>query len=121
MTERNAWANTADTPPADDAAIETVEAERVLTLVELEGKPIGEQLAALNGCEVPSLTAEEMQWLQGLAGWYVGACATVGVGAPADILRCIAACANEVVTYNVHRQAQGDPNAIGLPSPTMTH
>lgn len=99
--------------PAED--VEAVEAERVLTLTELEGKPIGEQLAALNGGEVPSLNAQELQWLQGLAGWYVGACATVGVGAPADILRCIAATANEVVTYNVHRDRQGDPNAVPMP------
>lgn len=107
------WAKTADSPKAE--VVEHVEAERVVTMVELEGLPIGEQLAALNGGEVPSLTAQELLWLQNLAGWYVGACTTVGVPAPADILRCIAATANEVVTYNVYRERQGDPNAIAMP------
>ena len=114
MAERNAWAKTADAPPTED--VEAVEAERVLTLVEIEGKPIGEQLAALNGGDIPSLTVQELAWLQQLAGWYVGACATVGVAAPGDILRCIAACANEVVTFNVYRDEQGDPNAIAMPT-----
>ena len=111
MNEHNAWSRGPDSQQPVDVEVEPVEAERVLTLVELAGKPIAEQLAALQGSPVQPLSVQELHWLQALARWYAGACATAGVKAPPDILRAIAACANEVVTYNQHLAAQGHPNA----------
>ena len=80
-TKHNGWSHRSDSPVAEDVEVETVEAERVLTLVELAGRPIAEQLEALNGGPVRPLTAQELSWVQALARWYAGACATAGVKA----------------------------------------
>ena len=111
MTEHNGWSHRSDSPVAEDVEVETVEAERVQTLVELAGRPIAEQLDALNGGPVKPLTAQELGWVQALARWYAGACATAGVKPPADILRCVAGLANETMSFNQHLAAQGHPDA----------
>ena len=111
MTKHNGWSHRSDSPVAEDVEVETVEAERVLTLVELAGRPIAEQLEALNGGPVKPLTAQELSWLQSLGRWYGGACATAGVKPPPDILRCVAGLANETMSFNQHLAAQGHPDA----------
>ena len=114
MAERNAWAKTAD-------EAEDVEAERVLTLADIAAMPnIVDQIAAIDGVRSPSpLTTQELGYLQTIGAWYSGACATVGVQPPPDLLRAVIACAGEVVSYNMALKEQGDPNAIGLTAPRM--
>ena len=108
MTEHNPWKGDG-TPPADD--VEIVEAERVPTLNELEGKPIAEQLEALTGAAIPSLTIGEMHAFLHTARWYAQRCRDVGVEPPHDVLRGLGCCAYEVVSYNQHLAEHGDPNA----------
>ena len=102
--------------PATDDEAQRVVQERMRTLVELEGLPIGEQLKALTGHEVESFSAQELAVLQAIGAWYAGACATARAPRPPDVLRAVAACANEVVSFNVARQAAGDEHALGMPT-----
>ena len=113
MTEHNAWARTPSTPPdpADDEEVETVEAERLPTLNELEGKPIADQLAALTGSPVASLTVNEMHAFLNVAKWYAARCAEVGVDGPPDVLRSLGSCAYEVLSYNAWLAERGHPDA----------
>ena len=113
MTEHNAWARTPSTPPdpADDEEVETVEAERLPTLNELEGKPWHEQVEALNGAPISSMTVGEMHLMLMTGRWYMDRCHEVGREAPADLLRNLTSCANEVVSYNAWLASQGDRDA----------
>ena len=117
----NAWSSVPDSPVAEDVEVETVEAERVLTLIELAGRPIAEQLDALNGGPVKPLTAQELGWVQALARWYAGACATAGVKPPPDILRCVAGLANETMSFNQHLAAQARRDGAGEPEKSVMH
>ena len=57
-----------DSPVAEDVEVETVEAERVLTMVELAGRPIADQLAALNGGPVRHRSPRKScSWVQRIA------------------------------------------------------
>ena len=58
MSGPNAWSRGPDSQQDEDVEVEveTVEAERVLTLVELAGRPIADQLAALQGSPIKPLT-----------------------------------------------------------------
>ena len=71
----------------------------------------GERLDALNGRPIAPLTDAEAEVLRTVAAWYAARCVEIGVEPPTDILRCILACAHEVVSYNVHLAAMGHPNA----------
>ena len=108
MTEHNPWKGDG-TPPADD--VEIVEAERVPRLNELEGKPWHEQLEALNGAPIASMTVAELHLMLTVGRWYMDRCHEVSRPAPADLLRNLAACANEVVSYNAWLASQGDTDA----------
>ena len=109
MTEHNPWKGDGSTPPADD--IEDMDAERVPTFNDLVGKPFAEQLEALNGSPISSMTAGEMHLMLTVGRWYMDRCHEVGRPGPADLLRNLTACANEVVSYNVWLASQGDQNA----------
>ena len=85
------------------------------TLNELEGKPIAEQLAALTGSPVASLTVAEMHAFLNVARWYADRCAEVGVERPPDVLRSLGCCAYEVLRYNAWLASQGHPDAKGAP------
>ena len=50
---------------------------------------------------IKSLTVEELQWVQRIAAWYATKCMEAGAPSPPDILRALASCANEVVSYNL--------------------
>ena len=119
MTEHNAWSRGPDSQQDEDVEVEveTVEAERVMTMVEVARLPIAEQLAALNGGPVKPLTAQELQWLQRIAAWYASRCVEAGAPMPPDVLRSVTACANEVVSFNQHLAAQGHADA--KPQETM--
>ena len=108
MTKHNPWKG--DGTP-HEAVDDEVEAERVPTLNELEGKPIADQLAALTGSPIPSLTINEMHAFLTTARWYAQRCRDVGVEPPHDVLRGLGCCAYEVVSYNQHLAEHGDPNA----------
>ena len=89
-----------------------MEAERVpTTLDELVNKPFAEQLEALTGAAIPSLTIGEMHAFLHTARWYAQRCRDVGVEPPHDVLRGLGCCAYEVVSYNQHLAEHGDPNA----------
>ena len=72
-------------------------------------------LEAINGEPIPPLTVEESEWMKGIAAWYIARCQEVGVKPPGDILRCIAACANEVVSYNEALAEQARRDGAGEP------
>ena len=72
-------------------------------------------IEAMNGEPIPPLTAEEQAWMRRIAAWYVLRCREVGVAPPGDILRCIAACANEVVSFNEALAEQARRDDAGEP------
>ena len=64
MTQHNPWAGDGTQPEAED-----VPAERVVTMADIERMPtLDEQLAALNGGPVATMSVEELHVLQGIAG-----------------------------------------------------
>ena len=71
----------------------------------------GERLDALNGRPIAPLTDAAAELLRVVSGWYAARCVELGVEPPTDVLRCILACAHEVVSYNVALAAQGHPDA----------
>lgn len=107
--DHNPWKNDGTAPPAED--IEDVEAERVQTFDELEGRPLGEQLEALSGTNVPSLSIGEMDAILRAAKWYAARCREIGVEPPADVLRGVACLAHETLSYNIALAEQGHPDA----------
>ena len=71
MTEHNGWSHRSDSPVAEDVEVETVEAERVLTMVELEPagpSPTSSPRSTAGRCHRSS--AQELQWVQRIASWY---------------------------------------------------
>ena len=115
MTKHNGWSHRPDSPVPKDVEVETVEAERVLTLVELAGRPIADQLAALQGSPIKPLTAQELGWVQAIARWYSMRCAEAGAPVPPDLVRAIAACGNEVMSYNLAMAEQARRDGAGEP------
>ena len=118
MTKHNPWKGDGTPHEADD---DEVEAERVPTLNELEGRPIADQLAALTGSPVASLTVNEMHAFLNVARWYADRCEEVGVDRPPDVLRSLGCCAYEVLSYNAWLAEQGHPDAKAMGAPETRH
>ena len=94
MTEHNPWKGDPSTPPAGDD-VEPVEAERVPTLNELEGRPIAEQLEALTGAPIPPLTINEMHAFLNVARCMPTAAETWALSRPATCSGASAAAATK--------------------------
>ena len=111
MTEHNPWRRPRDGDPrmtdaTDDAA--TADGDG-----PTDAPTPAAWLDAANGEPIAPLTAEEQAWMRRIAAWYMQRCCDAGVAPPPDILRCIAACANEVVSYNVALAEQAGRDAMG--------
>ena len=61
------------------------------------------QLDAMNGGPLAPLTPDQAELFKKVSAWYLARCAELadrGVVPPQNILLCVLACANEVVSYN---------------------
>ena len=121
MAEPKPWARTDGSATFTDAEVDAVEAERVLTMVEIAALPnVIDQIEALDRGKVEStikpLTVEELRTVQAIGRWYAGACATAGAPAPPDIFRAAMACAWQVVSYNVALSQAGVDDAVDMPA-----
>ena len=114
MIEHNPWTKGTSTPP--EPVDEEVEAERLPTLNELEGKPIADQLAALSGLTRGISHRGGDARLPGTRlNGIPTAAEDVGVDRPPDIVRSLGCCAYEVLRYNAFLAEQGHPDANGAP------
>ena len=117
MAEHKPWARPTGTATFTDAEVDAVEAERVLTMVEIARLPnVIEQLEALDGSTIKPLTVDELRTVQAIGRWYLGACHTAGMDGPPDLLRALAGCGFQVVSFNVALDQAGETTAVPMPT-----
>ena len=110
MTPRNPWQRPRD---GDPRMTDATDGDRPIGGGPTVAPTPAGGIEAMNGEPIPPLTAEEQAWMRRIAAWYVLRCREVGVAPPGDILRCIAACANEVVSFNEALAEQARRDAMG--------
>ena len=131
MTGRNPWRRPRDGDPRMTDATDDAPADgptyRSVTADATDGDgpaavpTPADGIEAMNGEPIAPLTVEEQAWLRRIAAWYLQRCRDAGVASPPDILRCIAACANEVVSYNEALAEQARRDADGAPDRPKPH
>ena len=82
------------------------------------------QLDAMNGGPLAPLTPDQAELFKKVSAWYLARCAELadrGVVPPQNILLCVLACANEVVSFNEALAEQARRDGAGEPDKPVMH